>query len=1430
MFRAIISLCLLCFSALLQAQAVLLETPALRIEFDKTGSQDLIHPLGTQPEVLELSSHRINENSTLWFYIPAHQQFKVDEKVLSAHWQMGQSAELMLTLNATNWRCAEQQCVLAEQPVNRIIQVSSGESQAIDFQAYLIAWHKHANTFWQTQKTALPTYWLSRKENRDLYYVVTPDAPLTLYYPDATYVKTQFRQFGELNNQTKAQLIINETAVGWVTPSTTQALEYTDETIGLTTEEFLNVCKQCYLKVVVNRPTLVRLMAAQRPFLDRDIDEELALEHLLPNWYKKMDELGEQILLQRSVSPLQITATIASNSLALKRQSELFRAFTTERQLLPLDTEEPIQSETLDVSLQKSLRLVSPFLYTSQQQTRLTSHRIESSMQFDLQDLPIANKAITLRLRSNSEGNLSVQAGPQTFLLHFLPSTSFHEITLPLDEITKLDVSTSSAVALSVVVDTLSVLPTHPGWYHYASAQPKAPTSIKQALQTQIAFWQQQYVKGLAQFHKPWTVKPTNSQLDIAAAYYQLGEVQQRVSQGEQLSLLTQLDKLLNSPFQEVQTQAWSIYLSVIELQGYTGLAKQYFEALLQQRENPALNIMAAKRLFELYQSDNNPIALRGLCSLLFVEHPECDDFIANPARSNQQWLWLAWYEQAYSLTHNNMPESAVAALGWTIDKPEPTPPLYRLEHGGSHTLLMESGRDEYYLITANQPLVIEARSALEATIRARAPQTQDTPESAWLELHSNHQQQLLPIFTEISSPSITTRSSEALSIAATLMRPMAASETLTITSKTPIYVSLRINPVIATAAIPRLKTQASAFYSLAEFKSKLHRGLLNAEELLNNGLYYIALEQLQQDDFIAILMQAEILNINKEDDPRLVRLYRYGQWQPIREYSNFEGNSLIDLRKLKSFSPYESILRAITGNHLSGIPLRAEQSLIFDLNQLNVPAIRLQFTYQAAAFSYAEQTQVLVTKDNQTTPLLLNLGPENIYGVSLAGLKNPTLQVSWDSPNLAELIYVTVQVPSKNGQWKNYELDDKQRFYSGSEVLPVTFKLANDSLIKLETVTNNLREESTRFYPAGKVVLPFKDKTLARAYHYKLGKTSPLAQYSGAPYLFTAANEARLPDTSYSSIPSPVSLKQNEWYQYAQFKISNQSLYDLEDNVSERVNRILSLGLKKQFENHWLGLNAHYVIEQDFHSYWQANAKYAWQSTATNWFAVARWQRLYQHKSSNYASAWRNELSIETGQRFDIDNQWQLRWTLLGFANTNSVNQDPTRIDPLISPDIYSLYRANHRRGLELELTANYQAYGDQRWTSRLVNRTNDDWHSLEQSYFHWGIQQFYQGQVWQAGVFHRYRYQDEDRLAGRWDHQLDFAWQYPFAINHDMSGLVLVNWRQSTVDGNYALSIGVRLGNEVSTGFEPFASDEILFESLRLSHLLNYSEGKDE
>lgn len=152
----------------------------------------------------------------------------------------------------------------------------------------------------------------------------------------------------------------------------------------------------------------------------------------------------------------------------------------------------------------------------------------------------------------------------------------------------------------------------------------------------------------------------------------------------------------------------------------------------------------------------------------------------------------------------------------------------------------------------------------------------------------------------------------------------------------------------------------------------------------------------------------------------------------------------------------------------------------------------------------------------------------------------------------------------------------------------------------------------------------------------------------------------------------------------------------------------------------------------------------------------------------------------------------------------------------------MYNFYRANHMHGWRSGYRIRYQPWVDSQFSAQISTTSNEDWTSLDTATLSGSWQQYYEGHIFTLGLSSSYVFADQNRPNATWQYLTSISWQTLFDFSEHTAGWISLNWTQDWFRNNHNVRFEVTLGNLQNTGFAPFAHDEIIFESLQLTHFL--------
>jgi hypothetical protein len=152
----------------------------------------------------------------------------------------------------------------------------------------------------------------------------------------------------------------------------------------------------------------------------------------------------------------------------------------------------------------------------------------------------------------------------------------------------------------------------------------------------------------------------------------------------------------------------------------------------------------------------------------------------------------------------------------------------------------------------------------------------------------------------------------------------------------------------------------------------------------------------------------------------------------------------------------------------------------------------------------------------------------------------------------------------------------------------------------------------------------------------------------------------------------------------------------------------------------------------------------------------------------------------------------------------------------------MFSFYREDHMHGWRAAYQYRYQPWSDNQISASFSTTSNEDWTSFDNLGFDIELQQFYQGHIFTLAGASQYKFADQHRPNNTWQYLTQVSWQTLFDFSEQTAGWIKLSWTQDWFRKDHSLRLEINLGNLQNTGFGPFAHDEILFESLQLTHFL--------
>ncbi|MFC3033378.1 hypothetical protein ACFOEE_12695 [Pseudoalteromonas fenneropenaei] len=1380
------------------------------------------------------SSYSLAAEQSAWLWLPAYRWLQVPVKdVKATDWSAGNTPFAQARLDLFQWQCQEQHCQLPSSAHNRWLRVTNHNTTARAIPALEGRWQSADDAFWQPRALALSGQRLNQGAQSSYWYQLEAKQSVQLFFANPSYIKIAFRQDLTLLDDAQPgalNIYLNEQLVTRLVANQQQALEFNNVEVSIARSEFLNIPANSYLRVSANALHWLQISDAARPFLDMRSNDKLPLPELLPTWYKSLNNTAQAIYLAKDISALNPAANQLRTNLAQRRQADLEAIFTLATPLTPTLQTQPITTMYRQETVQEFWRQVEDLVYPASQARHLQSHNLTEQMTFQLPRRRVTDK-VSLYLRATRPSQLTLQSESLTQQIQLVATESWVKLDIAVPLQTKqLLFTTNEPLQLALVAQTLAPLPYHAGWLSQPGSNQQIAPAIEQWLAEQQAQRAELYLSASRALDNTSTAaeqSAISNSTSTSQGYYLLGEAAQLMTDAPLLALPT-LKQLTSHSDINIASKAWQLRIKALRLLQESNLAERYLRSLLQSAQ-PELAALAAELLIDYYQHTAQWYPLLSLCSSLHPAPADCKAHQTAWLMEEQQWLALAWHSREADAEHFTL---AKHWLGWTDDDVRPQPVSWQMQQHGQLMLQTATGEQTVSVLNQAQSITLQAEQDSEVRLKVRAAFTASSTErNAWLKLSGTQQAQFLPIINDISAEQLTLADGTPLSIASNARFTLHQGQSLTLSSDTQLYLEIALQPLAQATIRPQplpSEQWLSPHLSAEQFIATLYGAPVDPTTLINNALYLLERNELSQAHYIAVLQRLHWLKYDQTPEPRYARLMRYGEWQEATRYLDFASAELIPLDTPIAASQAERILRHSVSKDLPGIVLRANHLLQFDLSKLQTSAVRLALYYSSAEFAPHQNTEVAITYQGQTTSHTITEQEPLYLGFELPQIAEQIpLTLQWLTPQLAEMVTVELEVPSGNGQWQTFLLDNQQRFYRADAKQAVKLELTHDSWLKLEYWQPSGRVEQQAFYPAGRITLAAATQFPVRAQSWqlrsskeKLNYRKQLVQPIGEPW---QANTIAVTQVQWQDAPTQLT---DAPYWYGELRLREQGIFEGDDELTSNAAQQLALGFKQAWQNHWLQGEVSKSVSPNFQDYWQLDLGYRFRDTEQSWYAKADLITLWQPSTAQFDALWRATAKLALGQYLNSDTLLRHRWQFQGFYSDSNIDGFRYYLQPDISPALFTYYREDHHTGWQWDWISQYQPYLDQRWQVGASLLSNADWQSLDTARFTLDWQQFYQGQTLNLGLSSRYRFADDNRAQSFWQYYFNARWQLPLQVTQHLTAWFSLDWQRSLQNADSNLAITLQLGNLGTTGYNPFAFDEVMFESLRVTELLRSLE----
>ncbi|MDK1287041.1 hypothetical protein [Pseudoalteromonas umbrosa] len=1368
----------------------------------------------------------LTHHQAKYLFLPAGQWLVTPLKNLEslAFWQ-GQTLNALMQITKQQWLCQQHMCQLSASTRSRILKVYN-QQQDGKFEIWRGYQHSHRDPFRRAVKFPMSGKTVALAQEHTTLYPLHNQQSVKLYFEQAKKLKlTVHRDLYDLQKGGKVVALVNDAPISIINVSDAQAQEYTQHKLGVGNVDYLAVPANSYLTIKSSSKTWVKLEQMHRAIYDQNAGIKHQEKLLSPYWVNNLDRALHKIYFENNINQLTQFKPESASALELRRHQDFISTISTGTFLTPTsNAQKPLTTHKRLVSIYQTARTSQHYLFQSQTSSMLQYNRLNKSLKFDLsQEQRITNSAI-LYVRANRAAELIVEINTMRHKIAVTPKQGFVPVNLDVEmDVEQITLFSASDAKIDIALQIRTLLPLPNNELLYS--QPgklafKSPTisALLARIQSDKA---KSYINSLSNFKLQSDLNsPSFSQYTKSHWMYKLGEVE-HLAKHAPTEALPKLRMLLNSPFDDVQLRAWQLRLAVLTRLDRSNAVLRYLGALLQS-SNTLLSDFAAKGLLSRYQQTNQIFNIQGLCALKH-ELKGCPQLLTSTLLSQGKLLETLWLDHDQQQVSNSLFDR----LGYTTygGQLRDVQPRYDIVHNKQVQLVTETAAYKAYKI-GEKPVSITAHSDINIQISARSFGLETGENNiAWLHVDKDNDLYFMPIYSDIlSTTSVTSPIETLLSVASSTMVTLRAGETLTLNSKQTTFAQLQIFD--ETHFNPYSTQQLSEFALDTSFLELLHT--TNAHntaaftKLLNNSLYRLENATLADHEFTALFSKLNGLDIPASLSKLHDRVQSFGHWVPLQKYLNYAGTQLVDLSPIETRSIAEQLSRhTAKRDDVKGITIRPYHTLSLDFRELKSMQIRLVFHFSDAELVSNAATLVAVETGNGETAWPIS-DKQSQFGLTQSELSSGLIKIRWLNPYLSQILQVEVQV-RQGRRWQSIELDQRQLFYYATASQSILAQLDKDALIKIERFEKKQRLEDIGFYPAGNIEIPSNYARLARLFAWRLN-TNRQKLAVAPPVTPLKLNRAELKfERLAKHFNEPlISANGNRTHIEGYMSYDRDGIFQTNDPIDTAHRLDFGIRLRNRYRQHWYRLEGAYRLNNLRYESLAINGIYNWLDHESPWFSEVglynRWQEaelaqeshLTSHIDATIGQIWRDDISVR--------HQW---WWQPYYYYT-SIEKQEYLDDPFISQDMYNFYRANHMHGWQAGYRIRYQPWVDSQFSAQISTTSNEDWTSLDTATLSGNWQQYYEGHIFTLGLSSSYVFADQNRPNATWQYLTSLSWQTLFDFSEQTAGWISLNWTQDWFRNNHNIRFEVTLGNLQNTGFAPFAHDEIIFESLQLTHFL--------
>lgn len=1347
-----------------------------------------------------------------WLFLPSQAWLVTTPSALDTfEFFAGETPELQRAIPTSGWLCIQSRCQLSATAQNRLIQVAYTGDNAQSLALWQGSMHSHRDPYRRALRLpGLDDQILQLAQDTERWFHLQPTQVTSVFFEHAKKLKLEVRKdLHAIAQNGTVTIKVNGEVISTIAISDIQADEYLEPKVGLSNQDYIAVPQGSYLTITTSVPTYLNLLQMHRGIYDDNAGIKQQESLFNPYWNKQLNEQLSALYMNGDTSPLTFSAT--DTALAVKRKQMLNDIASTLYFLTPSSPQPLTHHVALSGVTLGSRSAAGQVLLTSSAQ-RVNYITSSQPLKYHLENILRVDNAITLYVRARTQERLTISSEYGQHTLLVAPSSHFQRLTLHINPASKVVMieGAKQALDIAVAVNRLQPFPDFLTMTQEALGQGSLVQGLLVRSKQNRA---DTYYLSLSGLSAPEISVKTDSHGQFTATKV-LAELQM-VAKTKPLMALAKLKPYLSGHSEQITLMAWQLNIAILTQLERSGNAEVLLKSLLKSTAQ-SLREYAANELLTRYLAQNEYIQASLLCAAheSDITQYQCDDILLTYLLDSGLQQEALWTSQQMALTPKQAEQVAA------IQTDELTQPQYSLNHYGLQVVESMDDQTEHYPLSSDKPIKLVAKTPLTVKLSARATyQGQEYKNTQWLLYEHDAKTRILPIFSDIAANLQLQPQATRLSIASQQYIQLAANESLTLFSNNELFVEIRVQP--ETADTPAFVDKSAHLVSRADARVANE---LNAREIAINALYQLSQQTLSNESYNRVLQR---LQPSLSGDAVLTDLYarlmRYGQWLAAEQYTSYVGTQKVKVDTLAAQSVGDQITAHLTENQPSGLPLRANEILTIDFSEYQQVQVRVKFAYSSAKQIVAPPANVELVGPNQGDVISLQPTQPLYYGIKQIETQQGLLQLRWLNPLSGQSVSVRPQYFDQ-GQWHDIPLDTRQIFYRSDETTPITAKLTRDSLIKIETFADGIRSEATYFHPAGQVSLTGQQQqTLARMSIWTLSPTLHRVNLVPEVPMFLKAKQQLTP-TSAEPVFQQARIKTDESRTGVEgfLNIDSDDIVQTTEPSPSRTTLDLGLSLRMKDENNWYRIDTFYTMDNHHQDTFSINGQYDWLSKQSNWFAEARMRNRWQDATAISETHLSSSISAKFGQIHRYNSGFRSIWWWQPFYTYTSISKEEFIADEQIGPDMYTFYRNNHKHGWQAHAGLRYQPWVDSYFSSGVTLTSNQDWQTLDNALFSFDWYQFYQGHIFHAGLTSSYVFADQNSPNPTWQYLTQLGWQTGFDFSHNTAGWLGVTWTQDWFNNTHQVGLQVRLGNLQQTAFAPYAHDEIIFESLQLSHLL--------